>query len=171
MLSTSDSRKHQRNAYSVNAAINPDGDNTGNTTTDEKPDTIEVAYNPGTSWHYARAESETRGPAEVDFPSPLGIAYVKNDDGFYVPIVQDGNHDQFRLTNRDSPSLNASSLSLSYSIETRCQHLLSFADRGILSVGDVFLIRGKRYACHKLEFTIDEQGIRPLKQGYFYEIN
>lgn len=171
MLSTSDSRKHQRNAYSVNAAINPDGDSTDSNATDEKPDTIEVAYNPCTPWHYVRAESETRGPSEADIPSPLGIAYVKDDDGFYEPIVQEGNRDQFRLTNRDDPSLNASSLSLSYSIDTRCEHLFSFADRGIPSVGDVFLIRGKRYACHKLEFTIDEHGIRPLKQGYFYEIN
>lgn len=171
MLSTSDSRKHQRNAYSVNAAINPDGDTTDSNATDEKPDTIEVAYNPCTPWHYVRAESETRGPEEADIPSPLGIAYVKNDDGFYEPIVQEGNHDEFRLTNREAPSLNASSLSLSYSIDTRCQHLFSFADRGIPSVGDVFLIRGKRYACHKLEFTIDEHGVRPLKQGYFYEIN
>ena len=171
MLTTSDSRKHQRNAYSVNAAINPDGDTTDSNATDEKPDTIEVAYNPCTTWHYVRAESETRGPSEADFPSPLGIAYVKNDDGFYEPIMQEGNYDQFRLTNRDVPSLNASSLSLSYSIDTRCEHLISFADGGIPSVGDVFLIRGKRYACHKLEFTIDEHGIRPLKQGYFYEIN
>ena len=171
MLSTSDSRKHQRNAYSVNAAINPDGDTTDSNATDEKPDTIEVAYNPCTPWHYVRAESETRGPEEADIPSPLGIAYVKNDDGFYEPIVQEGNHDEFRLTNREAPSLNASSLSLSYSIDTRCQHLFSFTDRSIPSVGDVFLIRGKRYACHKLEFTIDEHGVRPLKQGYFYEIN
>lgn len=171
MLSTSDSRKHQRNAYSVNAAINPDGDTTDSNATDEKPDTIEVAYNPCTTWHYVRAESETRGPEDANFPSPLGIAYAKNDDGFYEPIVQEGNHDQFRLTNRDDPSLNASSLSISYSIDTRCEHLFSFTDRDIPSVGDVFLIRGKRYACHKLEFTIDEHGIRPLKQGYFYEIN
>lgn len=172
MLTTSDGRQHQRNAYSVNAAINPDNDSSSSTTTtDEKPENIEVAFNPGTVWHYARKDSETKGPDSADIPSPLGIAYVKNDDGFYTPIVQEGNHDEFRLTNTSAPSLNASSLSLGYSIDTRCQHILSFTDAGIPSVGDVFLIRGKRYACHKLEFTIDEHGIRPLKQGYFYEIN
>ena len=57
------------------------------------------------------------------------------------------------------------------SIDTRAEHLFQFTDRIPGDPTVPYLIRGKRYACHKLEFTIDEQGIRPLKQGYFYEIN
>lgn len=171
MLSTSDSRQQQRNGYSVNDAINPSESNTSNNTTTEKPENIEVAYNPGTAWNYTRKETESKGPESAEIPSPLGIAYVKNDDGYYVAVEQNGNHDEFRLTNANSPSLCASSLSLYYKIDTRCQHIVAFTDRGIPAVGDIFLIRGRRYACAKLEFTVDEYGVQPLKRGYFHEIN
>ena len=33
------------------------------------------------------------------------------------------------------------------------------------------LINGRKYLCQKIEITLDEQGVQPLKKGYFYEID
>lgn len=35
----------------------------------------------------------------------------------------------------------------------------------------VYLIDGRKYLCQKIEITLDEQGVQPLKKGYFYEID
>jgi hypothetical protein len=37
-------------------------------------------------------------------------------------------------------------------------------------VSGVFLIRGKKYLCEKVEYDITDSGVHPLMTGYFYEI-
>lgn len=34
----------------------------------------------------------------------------------------------------------------------------------------VYLFDGRKYLCQKIEITLDDQGVQPLKKGYFYEI-
>ena len=38
-------------------------------------------------------------------------------------------------------------------------------------VSGVFLIRGKKYLCEKVEYDITDSGVHPLMTGYFYEID
>lgn len=169
-LVTADMRCTVNEVYSVDAAIN-EASSSDDNTTDERPDVITVALNTGTLWHYAKANENPRGPSDADIPVPLGIAYVKNDDGFYIPIIGAGNRDHFNLTNRQSPSLRADALDAGLHIDTRCLHTFAFTDDLPQDVFSVFLIRNRRYICQKMECDIDEDGVRPLKRGYFYELN
>ncbi len=174
MLTTSQSVRPQLTAYNINDVINPDNaSDEAETTTTEKPEIIEVAYNPGTNWNSsATTVSWQTDPFTLSVPSPLGIAYLKHPDtGLYTPIVQTGNHDQFRLTATHPDTLTPTALTPGFSIDTRLQHTFTFADRGVFPVSSIYIIRGRRYACLRLEYTIDERGLKPTVRGTFYELN
>lgn len=59
---------------------------------------------------------------------------------------------------------------VSLDINFRAQHQFHFLSSTPPDVSKVFLIRGKRYLCEKVEYDIREDGIDPLMTGYFYEI-
>ena len=169
-LVSSDTLYKINETYSVDAAINSDSSSDENTT-DERPDILTVALNPCRKWHYVAAAENTRGPREADLPVPLGIAYCKNDDGYYIPIIGAGNSDHFNLTKTESPSIRADAIETGHHVDTRCLHCFSFTDDCPIDVAAVFLIRNRRYVCQKIEYEIDEDGVRPMKRGYFYELN
>lgn len=173
-LVSSDTLCKINETYSVDAAINSDSSSQENTT-DERPDILRVALNTGTKWHYERATDDTRGPEQAKLPVPIGIAYCKNDDGYYIPIniPIEGvdNCDYFKLTKAKSPSIRADAIDTGYHVDTRCLHCFSFTDTCPIDVAAVFLIRNRRYVCQKIEYEIDEDGVRPMKRGYFYELN
>lgn len=169
-LVSSDTLCKINETYSVDAAINSESSSQENTT-DERPDILRVALNTGTKWHYEAATENTRGPREANLPVPLGIAYCKQNDGYYMPIIGAGNYDQFNLTKTKSPSIRADAIETGYHVDTRCLHTFAFTDTCPIDVAAVFLIRNRRYVCQKIEYEIDEDGVRPMKRGYFYELN
>ena len=169
-LVSSDTLCKINETYSVDAAINSESSSQENTT-DERPDILRVALNTGTKWHYEAATENTRGPREANLPVPLGIAYCKQNDGYYIPIIGAGNQDHFNLTKTKSPSIRADAIETGYHVDTRCLHCFSFTDDCTIDVAAVFLIRNRRYVCQKIEYEIDEDGVRPMKRGYFYELN
>lgn len=169
-LVSSDTLCKINETYSVDAAINSDTSSAENTT-DERPDILRVALNTGEKWYYEAAEGNTLGPQKADLPVPLGIAYCKNDDGYYMPIIGADNYDQFNLTKTASPSIRADAIETGYHVDTRCLHCFAFTDTCPIDVAAVFLIRNRRYVCQKIEYEIDEDGVRPMKRGYFYELN
>ena len=169
-LVSSDTLCKINETYSVDAAINSESSSDENKT-DERPDVLRVALNTGTKWHYEAATGNTLGPHEAKLPVPLGIAYCKNEDGYYMPIIGADNYDQFNLTKTKSPSIRADAIDTGYHVDTRCLHTFTFTDACPIDVAAVFLIRNRRYVCQKIEYEIDEDGVRPLKRGYFYELN
>lgn len=52
----------------------------------------------------------------------------------------------------------------------RSQLHVRFLSRNIPDVFCCFVIRGKRYACKKIEYVLDNDGISPMLEGYFVEI-
>lgn len=169
-LVSSDTLCKINETYSVDAAINSDSSSQENTT-DERPDILRVALNTGTKWDYEAATDNTLGPRKAKLPVPLGIAYCKQNDGYYIPIIGADNYDQFNLTKTKSPSIRADAIETGYHVDTRCLHCFSFTDTCPIDVAAVFLIRNRRYVCQKIEYEIDEDGVRPMKRGYFYELN
>lgn len=169
-LVSSDTLCKINETYSVDAAINSESSSQENTT-DERPDILRVALNTGKKWNYVAADENTRGPREAKLPVPLGIAYCKQDDGYYIPIIGADNYDQFNLTKTTSPSIRADAIETGYHVDTRCLHTFAFTDTCPIDVAAVFLIRNRRYVCQKIEYEIDEDGVRPMKRGYFYELN
>lgn len=55
-------------------------------------------------------------------------------------------------------------------IDTRIELQVQFTDTINPDPTQPYLIGSRRYACARLEITIDQNGIQPLKQAYLYEI-
>ena len=53
--------------------------------------------------------------------------------------------------------------------DTTVQRVVSFIDRGDFHPEDIYIIKGRRYFCRKLEFNVTEQGMERLIKGYFHE--
>lgn len=169
MMTTSQSTAAIYQDYSINAAINPDSEDTEHEVT-EKLDVIEVGYNPLESWQatFKNKDDET---IHCDIRTAFGVSVWKLEDGAYWNIIMPGNNEQLRLTQNMAPSIRKTAMETTYEIDTRCQHMISFLDGGIFPVKAVYNIRGKRYVCKKIEYTINERGLAPLKKGYFHELN
>ena len=162
LMSSADSVVPDKQTYSVNGVINGDADSTTDET--KKADKLYVAFNPNVAWE----KTGEYFPYKV----PLGINYLPTEDGFYLPLSLNTNIPQpFSLR----PSLNEAE-SVGYNLEFM-QSIKTAVERQFLFLDDVdvdptatYVIKGKRYACHKIEVTIDTNGVQPLKRGYFYEI-
>lgn len=162
LMSSADSVVPDNQTYSVNGVINGDAESTTDET--KKADKLYVAFNPNVAWE----KTGEYFPYKV----PLGINYLPTEDGFYLPLSLNTNIPQpFSLR----PSLNETE-SVGYNLEFM-QSIKTAVERQFLFLDDVdvdptatYVIKGKRYACHKIEVTIDTNGVQPLKRGYFYEI-
>ena len=53
--------------------------------------------------------------------------------------------------------------------DTNVQRVVSFIDRGDFHPEDIYIIKGRRYFCRKLEFNVTERGMERLIKGYFHE--
>lgn len=162
LMSSADSVVPDKQTYSVNGVINGDAESTTDET--KKADKLYVAFNPNVAWE----KTGEYFPYKV----PLGINYLPTENGFYLPLSLNTNIPQpFSLR----PSLNEAE-SVGYNLEFM-QSIKTAVERQFLFLDDVdvdptatYVIKGKRYACHKIEVTIDTNGVQPLKRGYFYEI-
>lgn len=162
LMSPADSVVPDKQTYSVNGVINGDAESTTDET--KKADKLYVAFNTNVTW-------EKPGRC-FPYKVPLGINYLPTEDGFYLPLPLNTNIPQpFSLR----PSLNEAE-SVGYNLEFM-QSIKTAVERQFLFLDDVdvdptatYVIKGKRYACHKIEVTIDTNGVQPLKRGYFYEI-
>lgn len=151
----------KKQAYSVNDAVCGDG---GSGESRTKPDKLEVALNSGVEWG--------KQPDVFPYKLALGVNLLPTDDGFYLPLTVATNAAQpFRL----QPSAHddvcvGRNLAFAERIKTAAEHQFVFLDDVELDPTATYVIKGKRYACHKMEVTIDTNGVQPLKRGYFYEI-
>ena len=148
-------------AYSVNDAVCGDG---GSGESRTKPDKLEVALNSYVVWG--------KQPDLFPYKLALGVNLLPTDDGFYLPLTVATNAAQpFRL----QPSAHddvcvGRNLAFAERIKTAAEHQFVFLDDVEIDPTATYVIKGKRYACHKMEVTIDTNGVQPLKRGYFYEI-
>lgn len=162
LMSSADSVVPDKQTYSVNGVINGDAESTTDET--KKTDKLYVAFNPNVAWE----KTGEYFPYKV----PLGINYLPTEDGFYLPLTLNTNIPQpFSLR----PSLNETesvgyNLEFMESIKTAVERQFLFLDDVDVDPTATYVIKGKRYACHKIEMTIDTNGVQPLKRGYFYEI-
>lgn len=57
-----------------------------------------------------------------------------------------------------------------FSFNTKVRHTFRFIADGMPDPRNIFLVRGKRYACEKIEATVNAEGLDHLMTGYFYEL-
>ena len=103
---------------------------------------------------------------DVALPYPIGIPYRRSR--FTDKIAQDTHSIYFILNLSGSPSnvlLNGGNLD----IDTRITRQISFTDNAT-DPTKIYLINGRKYLCQKIEVTLGDDGVQPLKKGYFYEI-
>lgn len=171
ILSVADTALSTMNYYSVDNAINPieDDSNSGSGAyTTERKDILEVAYFNG----------ETYCGGDTNMPIPMAVPFV-TDPATGLPEQPEKLSDLSGTLPSDGvfsllgehPTSIAYRLNNGASIDTRAEHLFQFTDSIPGDPTSMYVIRGRRYACAKLEFTIDEHGVQPMKRGYFYEIN
>lgn len=166
VLSVADTALTTLNYYSVDNAINPKEDDVQKNT-DQRKDVLEVAYFSGDTFY----------DGDTEMPVPIAVPFITNPKNGFPEcptklidisgrIPEDG---VFTLQYARQQSIGEG-LNNGAAVNTGVEHLFCFTDAISCDPTEVYVIRGRRYACHKLEFTIDEFGVQPLKRGYFYEI-
>lgn len=183
IIAVADTILTKSNVYSVNNAINPPDTDTTDTTTEAK-DHIDIAWYDG--------ENATYYHEKVDFDNlkyeyyslcPIAIPYATSINGprrittlatqaltFPTP------EGPFALTTKGPADTRATYgnigqlLTTAPTIDTRIELQAQFTDAINPDPTQPYLIGSRRYACARLEITIDQNGIQPLKQAYLYEI-
>lgn len=164
---------------------------TGDTST-AKEDKMAIAWWDGTSYYAGMQTSEPYQGNNEAFPQALGIMYATDEAGNILTsdLRPTWNRGDYKWPGTDGPfdgspqTPEAGPFDLHRTdgktiatlwqgggiINSRTEHACQFAHRGAIDPTRMFIIHSRRYACNKLELTIDENGLQPLATGYFYEI-
>ncbi len=166
VMRTADTTLEGAEWYSVNAKINPSEEDDEREKKDAgEKEVLEVAlWNGRSQYQYEdagghMASQEVPTSVGADTPETTGVIKafgITNDD------------DVFRLTNTAAGV--GKMLADSPAIDVRAERRLQFLDRNDYDPTLPYLIRNRLYACKRLELTITEEGLQPLKTGYFYPI-
>lgn len=165
MLSTQAARDKMIDSYSVNDAINPNVEQEEEVYS--KPERIEVALFSGGYKGFPINEEAT-----ARIPFPTGVPYARYEEDIHFTELFTTNLDHKHLLLKEGISTGMYGiLSDGKKIDTRCRRTFEFADNVDANPKDVFIISNRKYACEKIEYTIQDEGASPIKRGYFYEIN
>lgn len=183
IIAVADTILTKSNVYSVNNAINPPDTDTTDTTTEAK-DHIDIAWYNGENDTYYREAHYT--PTSKDYfysLCPIAIPYTTDSDGPHHITTLKTSADTFptpegpfALTTKGPINTLATYgnigqlLTTAPTIDTRIELQVQFTDTINPDPTQPYLIGSRRYACARLEITIDQNGIQPLKQAYLYEI-
>ncbi|MBR7029434.1 MAG: hypothetical protein IKI05_08570 [Bacteroidaceae bacterium] len=134
-----------------------------------KREVIELAYNADAEHQFVY--QQTYNPLAnypqligVQISYPVGIPYYGDRFGNWK---DEGEH-LFVIRNRTGQVAQELD-GFAFDIDTRSVTQFQFTDN-LFDPAAVVIIRGRKYVCQKLEMTIDENGLQPMKRGYFYEI-
>lgn len=157
--------------FSVDAAIRPDETTTAEEPTTDTQPVMELAHYDGRTLH-------VDPPFMNDWrPWPVGNPYQPDDVTGLMEwpknvrrkdYPEDG---VFALSTLQPDTLGRFHSSQIQTADTRVEYLFRIADPGVVDPAVPYHIAGKRYACHKLELTLTDEGITPLVEGYFYELS
>lgn len=183
IIAVADTILTKSNVYSVNNAINPPDTDTPATTTEAK-DHIDIAWYNGENDTYYREAHYT--PTSKDYfysLCPIAIPYTTDSDGpHHITTLKTSAQTfptpegPFALTTKGPINTPATYgnigqlLTTAPTIDTRIELQVQFTDTINPDPTQPYLIGSRRYACARLEITIDQNGIQPLKQAYLYEI-
>lgn len=178
MLMISGTIDSKPSTYSINDAINPNSDSNddGSNVSVER---IEVAlFDNGVrslgNYSFTKDKEDYSATTEVvtdsiSIPLATGIPYTREDGVYFTELFTD------KLTHKSLLFKEGTQMYETFNygdrIDTRCKHIYQFLDNIDPNPKNIFNIRGRKYACQKIEYTVEEQGLSPIKRGYFYEIN
>lgn len=182
--------------YSLGTALRAEKNKSNTTIT--KRDVLEVAINPGN--HFAKLwklyDLDTSFPLPVGNPfvayssgnvqqwSPLcALMLTYQGIGSWNSLFKEVHVEGLKemagfedlpagLRSYEMPAENIQSTAFSSPVqaETTSKWVIDFADDGFYNPADVFRVRGRKFLCEKIEITLTEAGVAPIKRGYFYEV-
>ena len=156
--------------YSVNAAINPNMEEDENEYS--KPERIEVALFDGSTKEMPTYTDPTGEVVDIIIPLATGIPYARKEGKVaFQTLFSDSNTHERLLLKQDIEGGMYQIINSGKKVDTRCRHIFEFLDKVESDIKNVFIIRNRQYACEKIEYSISDRGVEPLKRGYFYEIN
>lgn len=153
---------HLTGTYSVGADIAGEEQKTA----PEKADVIEVALNPKHLTAYIENPADTTQHATF----PLGVgspSFVREDGRVDTPLRL---YRHFCLHNSTLPNIRNTAFKYAPLAQKTAQWVIDFVDNIPLEPTAIFLIRGRKFLCEKLEISITDSGIEPIKRGFFYEM-
>lgn len=172
MLTTPQAIDKRPDYFSVNDAINH---RTESSPEPSRPDRLEVALYDGKIKFLGYYTDPTGASIDVIIPFSLGIPYARGYDSsgslnaHYNSFHNDKGSEKSLMLKEGTPMFNI--LSSGEGIDTRVKHCFQFMDDIGPNPKDIFIVRGRKYACQKIEYTCEDEGVSPIKRGYFYEIN
>lgn len=126
----------------------------------EVPDYIEVAYNDGRiCYGLSDAGVKFNYRFGKTFCGVMGNMRV-NDLDFDFGLVQTNTENIYSLCH--SGLLR---------IDKTAKRIIKFLPGGSVDPKKLFIIRGKRFICEKIERQVDAKGVQPMATGYFYEVS
>lgn len=170
-LITTDSRtRYTRSKFSLQKYLQ-DGEGITESSDNAPRDIMEVAVNAGQytcKWNSHPDEQIYSVELTQRVPYAIGSQYMidRMDEGY---IKQIGLPDFFSLHSAFGSNMINNLNGNALKFDSRIIHQFSYIDRQI-DPTKLYLINGRRFACQKLELTIDEDGLQPLIKGYFFEL-
>lgn len=189
IIAVADTILTKSNVYSVNNAINPpDTDNNDTQTTTEAKDHIDIAwyngendtyyqeYFPGPDGSPSKNPTISLCPIAIPYTTELSVGPLRIPTLHTMAYTFPTPEGPFALTTKGPINTSATYgnigqlLTTAPTIDTRIELQAQFTDQINTDPTQPYLIGSRRYACARLEITIDQNGIQPLKQAYLYEI-
>ncbi len=177
VLRTPDTLLQAADHYSINEAINQQEDTEGNETAGA-PDRLYVAYNDGSIATEIGAGIGSEG--NIFATLPIGIPYAREPKSGlpeipsrYYRMQGSPPNSLFALSNRqvnDTRTI-AAHIAGGPQVDTRVVRQFTVVDRDATDPTAIYIIRGRRYVCQKIELTLDAAGVLPEKKLFLYELN
>lgn len=178
VLRTPDTLLQAADHYSINEAINKQEDTEGNETAGA-PDRLYVAYNDGSIATEIGAGIGSEG--NIFAPLPIGIPYARDPKSglpeiprrYYRLAEVAPPNSLFALSNRQVNETRtiAAHIAGGPQVDTRVVRQFTVIDRDATDPTAIYIIRGRRYVCQKIELTLDAAGVLPEKKLFLYELN
>ena len=132
----------------------------------EKEDRLQVMFIDDIEQTYSRWDS-SRPNEYIELPGITGFT-----DWQYKKSHRGNEHRHWSLslnpTNADSylGQLHVNG----FSFNMKVKHIFKFVEERMPDPRDIFIIRGKKYGCEKIEANVNGEGFNKLMTGYFYEM-
>lgn len=167
-LVTADTRDAiNKDLFSLQGAINEEEEEEENKST-SKQDILEVGVVAHKNYqaHYNLHYGNGLFGFDVEMPYAIGVPFLVGEDKITVDSTTLIESNELNINNSYSETGRIIRIG---NIDTRVVHQISFTDTAC-DPNKVYLINGRKYACQKIELTIDDNGVQRLKKGYFYEV-
>ncbi len=139
-------------------------------TSDDKIETMYIAIENNGVWISQKIKNYFGKEFTVSLPVPITVERMEMSFA-NGQVMKYGKGMSLSLIDIEGlKTLASESLSGAMKINTGARMAIKFLSDTIPDVSSIFMIRNKRFVCHKIEATVKPDGLDRLLTGYFYEL-